>query len=584
MGFFLVAIVLVLAIFAINFSRRTGLPSLLLFLVLGLVANNFISFDNYYIVDKFSTLALVIIMFYGGFGTSWKMGKPVVKQAAVLSSLGTAATALITGAFAYYVLKFPILESFLLGSIVGSTDYASVANALSSQNLNLKYRTGSILELESGSNDPFAYTLTMIFLSLILGTEISIPIMIIMQISLGLILGFAFAWLVSKLFEIINLAKDGLAIVFMSAMALLAYSFTVLVGGNGFLAVYIFGITIGNKQFLGKRDIVFFFDGLSELMNIGLFFILGLLATPEKILATLPIAIVIMLFMTFVSRPVSVFGLMLPFKLKFNQLLTLSWAGLRGAAAIAFAIMAVNSGANFSIDIYHIVFGICLVSSLIQGSLMSPVAKWTKMVDPSDTKYTSFNAHSDKGRISFLKTVIEPGSTLIGQQVKDLNMNFDYIVAKIERNGETVIPRGNVEFKEGDVVVIGGAEYFDEYGQDLIEFTLSENHPYSNHKLRDLNLSENKLILTIARNDVLIPAEGDTMLLPGDRVLLLFDDEAHIHYEDEPENQDQEHVELRVKEAEEAATLEQAALEEDISGEADIKLLEENVEDKGNHE
>ena len=236
MGFFLVAIVLVLAIFAINFSRRTGLPSLLLFLVLGLVANNFISFDNYYIADKFSTLALVIIMFYGGFGTSWKMGKPVVKQAAVLSSLGTAATALITGAFAYYVLKFPILESFLLGSIVGSTDYASVANALSSQNLNLKYRTGSILELESGSNDPFAYTLTMIFLSLILGTEISIPIMIIMQISLGLILGFAFAWLVSKLFEIINLAKDGLAIVFMSEMALLEYSFNVIVGVNGLLS------------------------------------------------------------------------------------------------------------------------------------------------------------------------------------------------------------------------------------------------------------------------------------------------------------------------------------------------------------
>lgn len=145
MGFFLVAIVLVLAIFAINFSRRTGLPSLLLFLVLGLVANNFISFDNYYIADKFATLALVVIIFYGGFGTSWKMGKPVVKQAAVLSSLGTTATALLTGAFAYYVLKFPVLESFLLGSIVGSTDYASVANALSSQNLNLSIEQAQYL-------------------------------------------------------------------------------------------------------------------------------------------------------------------------------------------------------------------------------------------------------------------------------------------------------------------------------------------------------------------------------------------------------------------------------------------------------
>ena len=547
MDLLFVAIILLLAIIAINFSRKTGLPALLIFLVLGLISNSFVEFNNYYIADKFSTLALIVIMFYGGFGTNWKMGKPVVKEAAILSTLGVVATALLTGSFAHFVLNLPKLESFLLGSIVGSTDYASVSNALSSQNLNLKFNTGSLLELESGSNDPAAYTMTMLFLALILGKGISVPLLVLQQIVLGAGLGILFAWVVGKLLQKINFAKDGLSIVFMCAAALFTYAVTSVLAGNGYLAVYLFGIIIGNKHFIGKRDIVFFFDGVTELMNIFLFFLLGLLATPEKILINLPIAGIIMLFMTIIARPLAVIVLTLPFKLQANKLAIVSWAGLRGAAAIAFAIMAVNSGADITVDIYHIVFGICLISSLVQGSLMTRVAKLLNMVDLSDRRLTNFNAHSDKGRISFLKTDIHAGSKLIGSQVKDLNMNFDYIVAKIERNGKTIIPRGNVRFMEGDTVVIGGQEYFDQYGQDLLEFTLNTNHPWAGKRLRDLALAEDKLILAIQRHEILVQAEGDTELKAGDRILMLIEEGAEIHYDKEPENRDKEYMKSRVQ-------------------------------------
>src|SRR5690606_17092023 len=254
----------------------------------------------------------------------------------------------------------------LIGSIVGSTDFASVSNILRSKNLNLKYSTAPMLELESGSNDPTAYTMTMVFLSLLIGSDVSIPLLIISQIAIGLGLGAVFALSMGYLFRSMRIRADGLYAVFMAAAILVTFATTGLLGGNGFLALYILGIYLGNMEFHGKREIVFFFDGFTEIMQIGLFFILGLLSDFSSFLAAFPMALGIMLFMTLIARPLTVYGLMLPFGLKKNQLNILSLAGIRGAAAIAFAIMAVNSGASVSVDIYHIVFGVCLLSSLIQ--------------------------------------------------------------------------------------------------------------------------------------------------------------------------------------------------------------------------
>lgn len=523
MTYLLIGIIFILALFAIRISNKHGIPALLLFILLGMGFGALgLEFDDYQFADNFATLALMVIMFYGGFGTNWKMAKPVAKEAIVLSSLGVVATALVTGLFCHFVLGFDLLEGMLIGSIVGSTDYASVSNVLRSKKLNLKYNTAPLLELESGSNDPTAYTMTMVFLSVIIGSDVSIPILILSQVAIGIAMGFVFAYGIGKVLRKIQLRADGLNAVFMASIMLITYSATGLLGGNGYLALYILGIYLGNMEFRGKRDIVFFFDGFTEIMQIGLFFILGLLSNIRSFVATFPIALAIMLFITIIGRPLAVYGLMLPFHLKRNQLNMISLAGIRGAAAIAFAIMAVNSEAVVSLDVYHIVFGICVLSSLAQGSLMPPAAKRWGILDPNDTVLQTFNYYQNKAQIGFLETRIHSNSYLIGSQVKDLNLTFDFIVAKIERNGKTIVPRGNITIEENDIIVLGGETHFDETGQDLIEFTIPKGHQWENHYIKDLDIPADRLIIMVQRqgSDIIVPI-GETLLLEDDKVVMI---------------------------------------------------------------
>lgn len=523
MPYLLVGVILILALFAISVSNRHGIPALLLFIVLGMGFGALgIEFNDFAFADHFATVALMVIMFYGGFGTNWNMTKPVAKEAIVLSSLGVVATAFLTGLFAHYVLGMKMVEALLIGSIVGSTDYASVSNILRSKNLNLKYHSASLLELESGSNDPTAYTMTMVFLSVLLGSDLSIPVLILSQVLIGILFGAVFALGTGKLLKTIPLRADGLNAVFMAAAMLLTYASTSLMGGNGYLALYILGIYLGNMEFRGKRDVVFFFDGFAEIMQIGLFFILGLLSNVSDFLSTFPMALVVMVFMTLIARPLSVYALMLPFRLRSDQLKIISLAGIRGAAAIAFAIIAVNSGASFSVDVYHVVFGICVLSSFVQGYLMPPMSKKWDMLDPHDTVLQTFNYYMDKAEIGFLETRIHPDSTLVGRKVSELNLTFDFIVAKIERDGQTVVPRGHVTLKEDDLVILGGEVHFDESGQDLIEFTIPAGHPWENQQIMDLKLESDRLIIMVQRKDtdIIVPV-GETLLLKGDKVIMI---------------------------------------------------------------
>ena len=523
MNYLIIGSIFILALFAIRFSNKYGVPSLLLFIVLGMSFGAIgVEFENFVFADQFATISLMVIIFYGGFGTNWNMAKPVAKEAIILSSIGVVVTALVTGVFAHFVLGFSLLEGMLLGSVVASTDYASVSNVLRSKNLNLKYNTASLLELESGSNDPAAYTMTMVFLSIIIGTDVSIPGLILSQIILGIGIGALFAFIISKLLTMLSLNADGLYAVFMAAAMLITFGATDFLGGNGFLALYILGIYLGNQEFKGKRDIIFFYDGFSEIMQIGLFFILGLLSNFSDFIANFPIAIALMVFITLIARPLSVYGLMLPFKLKTNQKNLISLAGIRGAAAIAFAIMAVNSGADISIDIYHIVFGICVLSALIQGSIMPYASKRWDMLDESDTVLKTFNYYQTKAEIGFLETKIHPNSTLVGMKVKDLNLTFDFIVAKIERDGETIVPRGHVVVKENDTIILGGEGHFDQTGQDLIESVIPAGHKWENKKIKDLKLPSNRLIIMIQRdtNNIVVPV-GETRVLANDTVIMI---------------------------------------------------------------
>ena len=523
MQYLMIGVILILALFAIRLSKQHGIPALLLFILLGMGFGLLgLDFKDYRLADGLATVALMVIMFYGGFGTNWKMARPVAREAIVLSFLGVITTALLTGLFCHFVLGFGMLEAMLVGSIVGSTDYASVSNILRSKNLNLKYSTASLLELESGSNDPTAYTMTMVFLSVIIGSDLSVPLLVLSQVALGLLVGFAFAFLLGLYLRKQSTQEDGLSAVLMAAAVLITYAAAALIGGNGYLALYILGIYLGNTQFRGKRDIIFFFDGLTEIMQIALFFVLGLLSDIRGFLAAFPAALAIMLFMAVLARPMSVWGLMLSFKLRRNQLHMVSLAGIRGAAAIAFAILVVNSGARFSIDIYHIVFGICVLSSLVQGSLMPPAAKKLDMLDPNDTVLQTFNYYQDKAEIGFLETRIHKDSYLVGRQVRDLRLTFDFIVAKIERGGQTVVPRGHVTLEEGDLIVLGGEKHFDRSGHDLTEFTIPRGHKWAGVAVKDLSLSADRLVVMVQRNgdEVIVPL-GDTVLQAEDKVILL---------------------------------------------------------------
>ena len=518
----IIALILILALIAIRLSDKLKVPQLLLFMILG-IAFNFLGYDfnDFEFADGFASLALMFIIFYGGFGTKWKMTKPVAKEAITLSFLGTIATALITGLFVWIAFDFSLFEAMLLGSIVGSTDFASVSNVLQSRNLNLKYNTASLLELESGSNDPTAFTMVTVFLLLIQGIDVNIPLIILLQVGLGIIFGFAIGWIFIRALEKLKF-DEGLLTIFLAAAALFTYEFTNQFQGNGYLAVYIFGIYIGNKEFVGKREVVFFFDGVTNLAQIGLFFILGLLSNPQSIIEMMPVALAIMVFMTIAARPLSVYGLMLPFKMPNNQLLVISLAGLRGAAAIAFAITAVNSEAPLVNDLYHIVFDICLLSALIQGTLLPWASHKLDMINPDDNVLKTFNYYQDKSEVGFLETDIPSGSSLVGRQIKDLNLEFDFIIAKIIRDNANIVPKGNITLQENDRIVFAGKQYFDPTGTDLQEFKINSFHSWVDQDIVSLDLPDDYLIILVLReNNRLVVPTGSTQILEGDTVIAL---------------------------------------------------------------
>ncbi|SMB81588.1 potassium/proton antiporter, CPA1 family [Peptoniphilus asaccharolyticus DSM 20463] len=519
----MVAIVLMLALFAVRIADFSGIPSLLLFIFLG-IAFNLMGFEFYdfEVSNSIATLALMIIMFYGGFSTNWSMGKPVWKESAILSTFGVFFTAILTGAFCHYVLRFKLLESMLLGSVIASTDYASVSSILVSKNLNFKYSTAPLLELESGSNDPTAYTMTFVFISLLAGESISVPILVLKQVGFGILIGFGMGVIVKHLIKNIHFDEDGLFTVFIAATMIATYSIAILIEGNGYLAIYLYGIYLGNQEFSRKRDVVFFYDGLGGLVQIGLFFLLGLLCNVQRLIGVFPVALVVMLFITLIARPFSVFMLMKPFKLKNNQLSIISIAGLRGAAAIAFAIMVVNSKVKVTIDIFHIVFLICLLSSFIQGSIMPILSKKLNMLEESDTVLKNFNFYQDKSDIGFIQTKIEKGSRWDNVPLKDFNLTFNLIVAKIERQGKTIVPNGETLIREGDIIVLGGQSYFDTTGSNLIEMTLSNGHKWVGKKIKDLEFKEKQLIVMLQTidNKIIVP-NGETYLYEGDKVVIL---------------------------------------------------------------
>lgn len=517
--------VILLCIIANRFSNKFGMPALLCFMALGMIFGSDgvfkISFDNYAMTEQLCTVALIFIMFYGGFGTKWKTARPVAVKAALLSTLGVVATAFLTCVFCHFVLRFSYAESFLIGAVLSSTDAASVFSILRSKNLNLKHSTAPLLEIESGSNDPMAYMLTMIALAMISGdTNTSIPLMMFMQIVFGVSIGVASAWIGIFILQKGDVVSEGMDTIFVIALALLSYALPTLIGGNGYLSVYLTGIILGNSAINNKITLVHFFDGITGLAQILIFFLLGLLAFPHRFSDIFLPSLAIAVFLTLIARPAAVFLLMLPFRASVRQCLLISWSGLRGAASIVFAIMVIAKGASLEHDLFHIVFFISLLSVAIQGSLLPLAAKKLDMVDNSSDIRKTFNDYQDDSDLTLMRMFIPEGHNWENRLIQEVNFPTGSLALMIKRDKETLIPRGNTRIHANDTLILSVPAYRSKNDGKLKEIQITLTHPWCGQCIADLDLPENLLIALIQRRDENLIPQGSTRIYTGDRVVI----------------------------------------------------------------
>jgi len=519
------SLIILACIVAHQISAKAGMPVLLLFMVLGMLCGSDgilkIEFHDYELTEKICSVALIFIMFYGGFCTNWKAARPVAVKAGVLSTCGVVLTAVLVCLFCHYVIKLSMIESFLIGAVISSTDAASVFSILRSKNLSLKLGTDSMLEVESGSNDPIAYMLTMTALTIISGENVSIPYMIFAQIvygaALGIILGFAGVYVLQRLNTYM---KDDLDTLFVIALMLISYSLPAVIGGNGYLSVYLTGIILGNKKIQNKIQLVHFFDGITNLAQILIFFLLGLLSFPHKIPGIFLTAVLLFLFLTLIARPLAIFLLLLPAKCSIRQCLLVSWAGLRGAASIVFAIMALASGVMLEGDIYHIIFLIALLSVAIQGTLLPAVSRKLQMVDESEDVRKTFTDYQEESAITLMKLFIPKGHNWENKTISEVSIPTGSLALMIKRKKETVIPKGDTKIIANDNVILSVPAYDATEDVKLEEIIIGKNHKWRDKKVADLSLPNGRLVALLKRGNENIIPQGQTQVEYKDIVVI----------------------------------------------------------------
>ena len=451
-------LILLICITSSKVLYRFGVPLLLIFIFLGMIFGVMvIDFSDFQLTGKIASIALVFIMFYGGFGTNWSMARPKAAPSILMSTLGTIITFFITGVFVYLIFKISFLESLLIGAVVSSTDAASDFAILRSQKLNLEGSLASLLEVESGSNDPVACMLTLIILTLMGGgTVMNLIPLVISQIVIGVMIGTLIAMASIYLIRHANFEIESFYIIFIIAMAIISYSLSEWMGGNGYLSVYISGIIIGNSKIPHKKTLVHFLDGVSWIMQIILFFILGLLANPLELPKVIGKSVVISLGIIFIARPISVFLVLKKFDFNTKEKLFIAWVGLRGAASIVFAIFALNYGISINNDIYHIIFFIALISVGVQGTLIPIIAKRLELLDNNRPVLKTFNDYVEEKNTKVMEVKIEGSCRLINKSIMDANIPEEILIAMIKREGEIIIPKGASIIKEGDILVVVG--------------------------------------------------------------------------------------------------------------------------------
>lgn len=454
------AALLGLSVLASKASGLLGVPALVLFLAIGMLAGSEglggIYFDDAQLAQSIAVVAFAFILFSGGLDTSWREVRPVLKQGLALATIGVLVTAAAVGMFAVVVLGFSLLEGFLLGAVISSTDAAAVFALLRTRDVRLSGSLEPLIELESGSNDPMAVFLTMGILSLITApgaSAFSLLPMFVLQMSLGALLGFAIGRAAVIVMNRLRLQADGLYVIVTITVALVAYGAPTAIGGNGFLAVYVAGVVMGNHDFIHKRSLSRFHDGLAWLMQIAMFLTLGLLVFPSRLIPLAGVALLASAFLIFVARPAAVFLSLFWARMQVRELLLVSWIGLRGAAPIMLATFPLLASVPQASTIFNLVFFVVLTSVLIQGTTVSLVANWLGLNapqpkrPPSPVVLTAVKAKQVDIRIS-------ETSSAAGKQIVDLRLPEGALVILIARDGGHIVPTGSTVIEAGDVLTL----------------------------------------------------------------------------------------------------------------------------------
>ena len=462
------SVLLFFSILASKAGNRFGLPSLLLFLGVGMLFGSDglgLQFSSPKGTQFVGMLAMSIILFSGGMDTKIAQIKPVATPGAVLATLGVLATTFLTGSFIYFLfyylsdhitLTYP--ESLLLAAVMSSTDSASVFSILRSKGVFLKERLRPTLELESGSNDPMAYMLTLILISYIQegGMNLSSAgLDLLIQLSVGALFGYllgkAAVWSINK----VNVDNESLYPILLLATAFFTFAGTTLCQGNGYLAVYIAGLVVGNAKVIHKKSMGTFMDGFTWLWQIVMFLTLGLLVNPHEMLPVTGVSILVGIFMIIFARPISVFLCLIPFKnFSFKGKCYVSWVGLRGAAPILFATYPLIAQVPNAHLFFNIVFFITILSLIIQGTTVTAAAKWFDMVDvPERTDAFGIELpeeiKSAMSEIDVTETVLQHGNKLM-----HLTLPNHTLAVMVKRDGHYFIPKGNTELRENDKLLI----------------------------------------------------------------------------------------------------------------------------------
>lgn len=451
--------VILLAIFSSKFLDALGIPALLFFMCLGMLFGTDgifkIRFADFANTKDIASLALGFIIFYGGFCTKWATAKPIIAKAAVLSTAGVFLTAVLTSVFCHFVLELSFLESFLIGAVISSTDAASVFSILKAKNLHLKENTAPLLEIESGSNDPMSYVLVILAITLMQNQSSGFVIALFFkQMIFGILIGVLVAKISIYIYEKTSIITDENGSLFIIALVLLSYLLPFFCDGNPFLAVYFLGIILGNANILNKVPMMHFFDGITKLAQIGIFFTLGLLAFPREVPSILLTGMLIFLFLTFIARPAAVFLLLSFFKSGINQCLLVSWAGLRGVASIVFAIIAMDSGITLHYDLFHLVFLISILSVAIQGTFLPLAAKMTNMIDPHVDIKKTFNDYEEECAVKLLRITVPQNHEWVGKPIRCVEFPQKSLAVLIKRKQERIIPKNSTVIQAGDNITL----------------------------------------------------------------------------------------------------------------------------------